>query len=86
MTEAQFGGYPIVFDGSGLTVCDCADLMVAVRIVGEDVNVHMVDRGLAWHYKRYEDEQAPGDRVAYSEAEAAARASRPVPPWDWRRR
>jgi len=54
----------------------------------------MVDRGLAWHYKQYADEQSPGDREAYSAAEEAARDARrgvwsdsePVPPWEWRKR
>ncbi len=56
--------------------------------VGElDVNLEMVRRGLAWHYKRYSTDPALAD------AEAAARARRaglwadpaPVPPWSYRR-
>lgn len=58
------------------------------------MNLHMVDRGMAWHYKRYEAEQHPADRAAYAAAEDAARAARlglwsdpdPVPPWEWRSR
>ncbi|MGH8655011.1 MAG: thermonuclease family protein [Gammaproteobacteria bacterium] len=50
--------------------------------------------GLAWHYKRYEREQSPEDRVAYMRAEEKAQAERrglwrdphPVPPWEFRRR
>ncbi|MCA1851697.1 MAG: thermonuclease family protein [Beggiatoa sp.] len=48
---------------------------------------------MAWHYKRYEREQSPEDRVAYARAEETARAERrglwrdpkPVPPWEFRR-
>ena len=65
-----------------------------VRLAGEDMNLRMVDRGLAWHYKQYADEQDPSDRDAYSAAENAAQDARrglwsdpaPVPPWEWRRR
>jgi endonuclease YncB( thermonuclease family) len=61
---------------------------------GEDVGLLMVERGMAWHFKRYADEQSARDREAYSGAENAARASKrglwsdpqPVPPWEWRRR
>lgn len=51
-----------------------------------DVNVALVAQGLAWHYKRYSDD----DQLA--DAEIAARRDRrglwvdpnPVAPWDWR--
>jgi endonuclease YncB( thermonuclease family) len=67
-------------------------LIGTVWLAGEDVNLHMVDRGMAWHYKRYEAEQHPADRAAYTAAEDAAKADRlglwsdpdPVPPWQWR--
>ena len=69
-------------------------LIGIIRLDGEDINLHLVDRGLAWHYKRYADEQSPGDRSAYSAAQAAAEQARrglwsdpePMPPWDWRKR
>jgi endonuclease YncB( thermonuclease family) len=65
-----------------------------VKLSGEDVNLHMVDRGLAWHYKRYQDEQTPSVRNAYCASEKAAQDVRrglwsdpePIPPWEWRRR
>jgi endonuclease YncB( thermonuclease family) len=48
---------------------------------------------MAWHYKRYEREQSPEDRLAYARAEEKTRAERrglgrdrdPVPPWAFRR-
>jgi len=61
---------------------------------GEDVGRLMVERGMAWHYKRYAMEQRASDRVAYSDAERAAKAAKhglwsdpePIPPWEWRKR
>jgi endonuclease YncB( thermonuclease family) len=58
-----------------------------VYVGGLDVNLEMVRRGLAWHYKRYSTDRA------LAEAEGAARARRaglwvdpePVPPWMYRR-
>ena len=69
-------------------------LIGIIRLDGEDVNLHLVDRGLAWHYKKYQGEQSPGDRDAYSAAQGSAERARrglwsdpaPVPPWDWRKR
>ncbi len=65
-------------------------LIGIVRLADEDMNLHMIDRGLAWHYKRYADEQSPSDRDAYAAAEEAARDARrglwsdpaPLPPWE----
>lgn len=69
-------------------------LIGVVRLDGEDVNLDMVDRGMAWHFKRYQAEQAPEDRKLYTAAEIDAQAARrglwsegdPVAPWEWRRR
>ena len=69
-------------------------LIGVVQLAGDDVNLHMIDRGLAWHFKRYAAEQHPADRAAYAAAEDTARAERlglwsdpdPVPPWEWRER
>ena len=56
------------------------------------MNLEQVEAGLAWHYKYYQREQSPSDRVKYSDAEREARRLRvglwqdpnPVPPWDYR--
>lgn len=61
---------------------------------GTDVCLAQVRRGMAWHYKQYEAEQSPADRLRYREAEASARLAglglwrdqAPVPPWEWRKR
>ena len=69
------------------------------RIVGtilledHDVNLDQVRAGLAWHYKRYEREQLPAERVTYANAETEAHAAQlglwqdanPVPPWEYRK-
>lgn len=63
-----------------------------VRVGTQDANLEQVKAGLAWHYKKYEAEQAPADRRQYSEAEESARLKRvglwrdssPIPPWDFR--
>lgn len=53
--------------------------------------MQQIKRGMAWHYKLYEREQPPEDRVTYAEAERGAREARvglwqdaqPVPPWEF---
>jgi endonuclease YncB( thermonuclease family) len=70
------------------------------RIVGkvmlhsQDICLEQIRAGMAWHYKYYQEDQTPGDRRLYADAEIAARATRvglwidadPIPPWDFRRR
>lgn len=69
------------------------------RIVGKvmlnsvDVNLEQLNKGLAWHYKKYQSEQSATDRRVYADAEETARKSRvglwietkAIAPWDWRR-
>ena len=63
-----------------------------IMLDGHDVNIEQVKAGLAWHFKKYEDEQAPADRQTYAAAEQQARAGKlglwqdpnPTPPGDWR--
>ena len=54
---------------------------------GRDLSVELVKAGLAWHYKKYSDDE----ELARLEVEAR-KASRglwsepePVPPWEWRK-
>ncbi len=64
-----------------------------VLLGGEDINLELVRLGLAWHYKAYEREQSPQDRLAYARAEQQARDRRQglwrdaaaVPPWEFRK-
>jgi endonuclease YncB( thermonuclease family) len=61
-------------------------------VQGADVNLQMIERGLAWHYRAYAAEQSAADRDRYAAAEAAARARRlglwrdgtAIPPWVFR--
>jgi endonuclease YncB( thermonuclease family) len=57
---------------------------------GTDASLRQVEAGLAWHYKRYEQEQSDWDRAAYARAEGASprgetglwRDPEPVSPWE----
>lgn len=57
-----------------------------------DVNIEQVRAGLAWHFKKYADEQQPLERELYAKAEEEARAAKkglwqdenPTPPGDYR--
>ena len=57
-----------------------------------DMNLVQVRQGYAWHYEKYQQEQALEDRVDYSNAQQLAALERrglwadqsPVAPWDWR--
>jgi endonuclease YncB( thermonuclease family) len=68
-------------------------LVGKVWVDGVDINLEQVRAGLAWHYKEYQSEQSPADRVLYAAEEVRARAAArglwsapaPVPPWDWRK-
>lgn len=60
---------------------------------GNDVNLGQIKRGLAWHYKKYENEQDVDDRSIYANAEYLAQRDKvglwfdanPIPPWDFRK-
>jgi endonuclease YncB( thermonuclease family) len=68
-------------------------LVGKVVVGGVDCNLRQVEAGLAWHYKQYQREQSPQDRLTYAQAEERAREARtglwqdiaPQPPWDNRR-
>lgn len=63
-----------------------------IMLDGRDMNIEQVKVGLAWHFKKYEDEQEPQDRRTYAAAEQQARAAKlglwqdadPTAPGDWR--
>jgi len=63
-----------------------------VTIGKRDICLEMIWLGMAWHFKRYEDEQPPPDRVSYAKAELKARKVRsglwrvhnPISPWEFR--
>jgi endonuclease YncB( thermonuclease family) len=47
-----------------------------VLVGNTDAGLAMIQAGMAWHYKKYEIEQSPADRVRYSEAEVSARGAK----------
>jgi len=65
-----------------------------VVVDGVDANFEQVKAGMAWHYKKYQNEQTDDDRLRYAQAEERARAEKrglwidaePTPPWDFRKR
>ncbi len=64
-----------------------------VLLEGNDINLEQVKRGLAWHYKRYENEQELSDRSVYANEEYIARRDAkglladkdPISPWEFRK-
>lgn len=46
-----------------------------ILLDGKNINLLMVESGLAWHYKEYEDEQPEADRLLYDAAEKKARGT-----------
>lgn len=74
-------------DRYGRSVC-------TIFVHGKDINLTQVAAGLAWHYKRFEHEQALEEREGYALAENKARSERlglwkdnaPIAPWEWRNR
>lgn len=67
-------------------------LVCSVTVDGIDLSFAQIAAGLAWHYKRFANEQPELERIAYAQAEVEARArqigiwqdSGSVPPWEWR--
>jgi endonuclease YncB( thermonuclease family) len=47
-----------------------------IMLDGRDINIEQIKAGLAWHFKKYAEEQPPADRVTYAKAETEARAAK----------
>lgn len=64
-----------------------------VLLDGNDVNLKLVEAGLAWFYRQYAHELSPSDVMLYADAESEAREKRiglwsdvhAVAPWEWRK-
>ncbi len=67
-------------------------LVGKIELEGRDINLEQLRRGLAWHYKKYQNEQSLSDQQAYAAAQEQAqsdqrglwREPQPQPPWDYR--
>ena len=70
------------------------------RIVGKitlddlDICLQQLVLGMAWHYKKYQNEQSVADRVVYNDAELKSKSFKlglwadetPMPPWEFRKK
>ena len=64
-----------------------------VILNGKDINLEMIRKGMAWHFKKYKKNQPIADRQSYNKAEYEAREKNiglwkdvnPFPPWKWRK-
>lgn len=64
-----------------------------ILLEGADMNIDQLHAGLAWHYKRYAQEQPREERATYADAEVQAQAAQrglwrerdQVPPWAYRK-
>ena len=64
-----------------------------IIVNGIDANLEQVKAGMAWHYKKYQNEQSLEDRAKYAQAEDQAKMlkrglwldAHPIPPWEWRK-
>lgn len=80
-------------------IAECSKLdrykryLCKINLNDTDINLEQIKRGLAWHYKQYQNDQSKIDKDTYSRAEEAAKLNRtglwidkqPTPPWEWRR-
>lgn len=63
-----------------------------VTVGSTDVCLAQIQAGMAWHFKRYANEQSPLHREQYASAESEAQVKQrglwadrePVAPWEWR--
>ena len=64
-----------------------------VLLNGQDVNLEQIKLGMAWFYKKYQNELVLDDRLAYLHAQEAAeiskaglwRENQPLAPWEYRK-
>lgn len=64
-----------------------------ILLDGKDINLEQINLGMAWFYRKYQDELQSSDRLNYLHAEENAQNSavgiwsekNPTPPWDFRK-
>jgi len=65
-----------------------------VMLNGDDICLEQIRSGLAWHFKRFANEQSEADQTLYARAELEAQATKmglwiepsPIAPWNYRDR
>ena len=80
-------------EGKPYTVDRYKRVLAKVILNGADINLLQISSGYAWHFKRYQNQQSPSDRVAYDYAEKNAKKNqlglweekKPIAPWKWRK-
>lgn len=87
----------LVFDRDVTLDCGKVDKyrreVCVVMVNGRDANLAQVTAGMAWWYRKYQNEQTAAQRADYEAAEATAKARKvglwrdadPLAPWDWRK-
>jgi len=88
----------LVFNREVIAECGKSDKyrweICVIKVEGKDVNLRQVEAGMAWCFRDYAKEQSAQDRENYEIAEFNAKIRRlglwadtkPVPPWEWRKR
>lgn len=86
----------LVYDKEVIILWDKRDkyarILGKVIVDGRDANYEQLKKGLAWYYKKYENDLSDEDKERYAEAEAWARNyteglwtdSKSIPPWEFR--
>jgi micrococcal nuclease len=59
-----------------------------ILLNGININKELVNNGLAWHFKRYSDNQEYADleKIARQNKIGIWSDTNPTPPWDWRKK
>lgn len=64
-----------------------------VILIGRDINLQQIKNGMAWFYRKYQNELSQDDRLDYLHAEEGASSQQlglwqltdPMPPWEFRK-
>jgi endonuclease YncB( thermonuclease family) len=57
-------------------------------INNQDINLLLIKRGCAWHFKRYSSDQQYADAESYARKNKIGlwKVDNPIPPWEWRKK
>lgn len=58
-----------------------------VYVAGKDAGLAMIEAGMAWHYKKYDQSRkyADAEKVAKAARRGLWSDARAIPPWEWRK-